>query len=92
MFTNIYTGGRRLAKRMITVILAASCILSLCACGSASSGSSNVITDQDKIHKQIVKMLDFDIDAEYIEEAEMTGTELKKEHTRFALRRIHLEL
>lgn len=74
MFTNIYTGGRRLAKRMITVILAASCILSLCACGSASSGSSNVITDQDKIHKQIVKMLDFDIDAEYIEEAEMTGS------------------
>ena len=72
MFTNIDLSARRLAKRMVTVILAASCILSLCACGRASSGSANVITDQDKIHKQIVKMLDFDIDAEYIEEAEMT--------------------
>lgn len=72
MFTNIYTGGRKLAKRLITVVLAASCILSLCACGRATSGSANVITDQDKIHKQIVKLLDFDINAEYIEEAEMT--------------------
>ncbi|MBR4948497.1 MAG: hypothetical protein IKZ29_08065 [Clostridiales bacterium] len=72
MFTNINTDGRRLAKRVVTVILAASCILSLCACGRAASGSMNVITDQDKIHKQIVKMLDFDIGAEYIEEAEMT--------------------
>jgi hypothetical protein len=72
MFTNIDLSARKLAKRVVTVILAASCILSLCACGRASSGNANVITDQDKIHKQIVKMLDFDIDAEYIEEAEMT--------------------
>ena len=72
MFTNINKDGRRLAKRLITIVLAAGCILSLCACGRATSGSANVITDQDKIHKQIVKMLDFDIDAEYIEEAEMT--------------------
>lgn len=72
MFTNIDLSARKLAKRVVTVILAASCILSLCACGRATSGSANVITDQDKIHKQIVKMLDFDINAEYIEEAEMT--------------------
>ena len=72
MFSNIDRGGRKLAKRMVTVILAASCILSLCACGRTSSGNANVITDQDKIHKQLVKMLDFDIDAEYIEDAEMT--------------------
>ena len=72
MFTSIDLSARKLAKRVVTVILAASCILSLCACGRATSGSANVITDQDKIHKQIVKMLDFDINAEYIEEAEMT--------------------
>ena len=73
MFTNINTDGRRLAKCLITIVLAAGCILSFCACQTTtSSGKTNVITDQDKIHKQIVKMLDFDIDAEYIEEAEMT--------------------
>lgn len=72
MFTSIDLSARKLAKRVVTVILAASSILSLCACGRATSGSANVITDQDKIHKQIVKMLDFDINAEYIEEAEMT--------------------
>ena len=72
------TGRKSVGKKGITVFLAICCIICLCACsdGSSSGETSGISKEQRKkrvkVHNAIVKILDFDIDDEYLEETEIS--------------------
>ncbi len=71
-------------KRVISVILAACCIISLFACSAAPSGETSALSGEQrrhmaKIHDSIKKTLDFDIADEFIEEAEIMSDSVTSE-------------
>lgn len=76
MFNKALTGRMTAGKRVISVIMAVCCIISLCACSGGSSVETSALSGEQrrnmaKIHNSIKKILDFDIDDEFIEEAEI---------------------
>lgn len=81
---------KKLIKRTAAIILAAVCILSLCAC-SGSSVPAETLSDSErkenlekaksnrKVHKTMSDMLGFDIGDEFIDELEMSSDDIKAE-------------